>query len=167
MYFFQRRMNNLAFAFADDEHPNIASTARLEHSERAKRVTEMTGRLKSPCVGLLEVAWGSSDFHLGTALSHSSGVYYLHLTVKEFLEKPRIQTKLTKQNAGTGFDANVLLLKATIVDLRPDNPQSTDLCFSNLQTDQMLGSLSENDELFRCDADEAIRISMSDESEAS
>ena len=90
MYFSQRRMNTLAFVLADDEHPNIASTARLEHSERAKRVEEITGRLKSLCLGSLEVVWGSPDIHLETALSHSSEVYYLHLTVKEFLGKPRI-----------------------------------------------------------------------------
>ena len=115
-------MSTLAFAFADDEDPKITSTAVLEHSARVKRVRVISGRLKSRCAGLLEVLWGFPDFYIGQG-GHCSQVRYLHLTVKEFLEKPKVWTELTKKTAGTGFDANVSNLKAIIVQLRPDNPQ--------------------------------------------
>ena len=52
------------------------------------------------------------------------------MTVKEFLEKPKVWTELTKKTAGTGFDANVSNLKAIIVELRPDNAQYSEFTSS-------------------------------------
>lgn len=45
-------------------------------------------------------------------------VYYLHLTVKEFLEKPEIWSTVLRCTAGTSFNAHVSLLRANILLLK-------------------------------------------------
>ena len=67
-----------------------------------------------------------------TCNRYCSQVRYLHLIVKEFLEKPKVWTELTRKTAGTGFDANVSNLKAIIVELRPDNPQYSEYTSSKI-----------------------------------
>ena len=62
------------------------------------------------------------------AVGHSSGqldglrnrlqVQYLHLTVKEFLEKPDVWSALLHRTCGTGFHASVALLRSCILVLK-------------------------------------------------
>ena len=51
----------------------------------------------------------------------------MHLTVKEFLEKASIWTRLTNKTAGTDFNVAISLLNAVIVELHPNNPVYTEL----------------------------------------
>ena len=116
----------LALSFADDDSLDIARPLKVVGYE--SRVRAMTGRAKSRCLGLLEVHPGqavSSVQQEDNHLYESSEVQYLHLSVKEFLEKPDVWTRLLKITAGTEFDAHISLLKAVVIQRDTKSPSMT------------------------------------------
>jgi hypothetical protein len=74
-------------------------------------------RLRTRCAGLLEVA--RCDKRPVTNLfSDSPQVTYLHLTVREFLEKPKVWTDILSRTNRSTFNAHVALLRTTILHLK-------------------------------------------------
>ena len=139
MYLSHRPTSTLALSFADDEDCDVSRAPALEHGERERRVRSITGRVNSRCAGLLEVKWGYPE--LSTGIIHkgiTSEVRYMHLTVKEFLEKPSIWTRLTNKTAGTDFNVAISLLNAVIVELHPNNPVYTEIHYCNAREDHVL-----------------------------
>ncbi|KAL1968653.1 hypothetical protein VTN77DRAFT_1479 [Rasamsonia byssochlamydoides] len=88
----QRPLSLLGLYYADEEDPLAAVKADVKlitDNERLYREDQMRRRLKSSCKGLLEtLPTRSSDGELQ--------VEYLHRTVKDFIESPRIWSKITR-----------------------------------------------------------------------
>jgi len=81
------RLNLLDLYFADEEDPMVALIAKVEplcDEANKEKVEEMRRRLISRCKGLLEV---KSGYYL-------SRIRYLHRTVKDFLRRPDVWSKI-------------------------------------------------------------------------
>jgi hypothetical protein len=105
----------LSLSIADDDDTSIAIRAKvgLWPAEDCKlRVKVMTAKINSRCRGLLEVRAGHHQ------RSEQRDVHFLHLTVKEFLERPEIWKELLAHTAGTNFNPNVSLLRGSLFTLK-------------------------------------------------
>lgn len=138
----------LGLSFADQDDPVLALSARigaLTRTERDRRVRDMKNRLQSRCGGLLETQTMrtiSSDL---SEKSDTVQVQYLHLTVKEFLEKPDVWSTLLYRTSGTGFDASTALLHSTILELKATSPAIWDnQIMLQISTAMSYGLLAEN-----------------------
>ena len=112
-YSISKEVNLLMLAFADEEDANLALQAPVSQlSERALAFicSEMRGRLKSRCAGLLEVSGDESNV---TELE----VKFLHRTVYDFLKLPEIESMLAVRSGAT-FDPYECLLKACVLWLK-------------------------------------------------
>ena len=117
-------------SFADEEDQNLAFNTEigsLTESEISHRARNMVPKLKSRCAGLLEVQVRGSDVQNHGAL-RSSYVQYLHLTVREYLERPDVWTNLLELTRSSRFDANTSLLRAMLLMIK-----SRDFVMSNLE----------------------------------
>ena len=107
-------------SFADDEDEDLAFKTKIGSIttlELACRARAMEPRLKSRCAGLLEVQRRHSG--LQNLEEWPSGyVRYLHLTVKEYLEKPDVCTSLLALTNSSGFNASISLLRSKLLILK-------------------------------------------------
>ena len=127
-------LSALALSYADDKNSDLAIRSQIKDTARndeAARVQEISARIKTRCAGLLEV-YGVSDYGISEDAKHAKakrsknglgdarriGVRYLHLTVKEFLEKPTVWTMLLDCTRRTGFDAITALLRSNVMMLK-------------------------------------------------
>lgn len=111
------RMSPAALSFADDEDQDLVfktETGSITKSEIRRREEAMIPRIKSRCAGLLEV----SGFESGLIRFPSSYVQYLHLTVREYLEKPDVWATLLKLTSSSGFNASVSLFRSKLLMLK-------------------------------------------------
>lgn len=109
-----------ALSFADDEDQDLVfktKTGSITESEIIRREEAMIPRLKSRCAGLLEV----QQFAVGSTQLSSSYVQYLHLTVREYLEKPDVWARLLKLTSSRGFNASESLCRSTLLMLKVTN----------------------------------------------
>lgn len=96
------RVSTLGLALVDDEMFQAEDFTRLTFEEKTDFCKGMDGRLRSRCGGLLEVklarygAWDEMQGFAGTAvMAHDtrlleSEIVFMHRTVYEFLEDPRV-----------------------------------------------------------------------------
>ena len=127
-------LSALALSFADDKNSDLAIRSQIKDTARngeVARVREISARIKTRSAGLLEV-YGVSDYGISEDAEHAKakhsknglgdarriGVRYLHLTVKEFLEKPSVWTMLLDCTRQSGFDANTALLRSNVMMLK-------------------------------------------------
>lgn len=111
------RLSLAALSFADDEDQDLvfkAKTGSITTSELTRREEAMIPRLKSRCAGLLEV----QGFESGLIRLPGSYVQYLHLTVREYLEKPDVWAGLLKLTSSSGFNASVSLFRSNLLLLK-------------------------------------------------
>ncbi|KAH6684057.1 hypothetical protein B0J14DRAFT_555059 [Halenospora varia] len=87
----------------------------LDAEERENRVKAMSTRLKTRCAELLELRPMSR-------WNYEQVVQYLHLTVKEFLEKAEVWSTLLDSTKSTDFDASLSLLRSDVLMLKSSNP---------------------------------------------
>ncbi|CZR67693.1 uncharacterized protein PAC_17592 [Phialocephala subalpina] len=102
----------LALSWADDLDTELALKAPVgpvDTREKKERIDAMNTRLKTRCAGLLEIR---------TSGSQEPVVQYLHLTVREFLEKAEVWSTLLNSTKSTKFDANLSLLRSDILRLK-------------------------------------------------
>jgi hypothetical protein len=85
---------------------------------------DMVLRLTARCAGFLEVPVVSHCEPRTTSL-----VQYFHRTARDFLESKATWSKLLLQTAGTDFDANVALMRSSMMSLRLGNPQQLSIEF--------------------------------------
>ena len=107
-------------SFADDEDQDLAFKTEIgsvTRSEMIHRSRTMVPKLKSRCAGLLEAHIRESEFEDPEAL-RGSYVQYLHLTVREYLERPDVWTHLLELTRSSGFDANVSLLRSILLTIK-------------------------------------------------
>jgi hypothetical protein len=105
----------LSLSIADDDDTSIAIQAKVgpwPAEDCKRRLKVMTAKINSRCRGLLEVR-PSYDQR-----SEQRDVHFLHLTVKEFLERPEIWKELLAHTAGTNFNPNVSLLRGSLFTLK-------------------------------------------------
>lgn len=125
----------LALSFADEDDTNLAVRAKIrpwpaEDCER--RIKSMTAKITSRCKGLLEVR----QSHRGYEKELQNEVHFLHLTVKEFLERPEIWKELLAHTAETTFNSNISLLHGSLFILKTVRSQyawsgTTDQCIED------------------------------------
>ena len=109
-------LNPAGLSFADDEDQELAIKTKIgpiTSSEFERRTKAMILRLKSRCAGLLEVQVTGREL--------SGYVQYLHLTVREYLEKPDVWTRLLELTKSSGFDASVSLFRSKLLMLKVIN----------------------------------------------
>jgi hypothetical protein len=85
---------------------------RVESKRRAAK--QISGRLRSRCIGLLEVQKRGGNL-FG---NENYCVEYLHRSVADFLEKDGIWGEIAVHTNGTGFHASTALLRSTIARMR-------------------------------------------------
>lgn len=134
------RLGLTALSFADDEDQDLVfktKTGSITTSELTRREEAMIPRLKSRCAGLLEV----QGFESGLIRLPGSYVQYLHLTVREYLEKPDVWAGLLKLTSSSGFNASVSLLRSNLLLLKVTEV-STLKCYIENRLSQSIGSLA-------------------------
>jgi hypothetical protein len=101
--------------FAEIQEPGFAiKSALLEFPEEKQEsmCINMGGRIKSRCLGLLEVS------STATVSPAKQTVHFLHKSVKDFLETPDTQLHISKCLYGKGFDPNVQLMRGFLIELK-------------------------------------------------
>ncbi|KAH7403119.1 hypothetical protein BKA64DRAFT_573567, partial [Cadophora sp. MPI-SDFR-AT-0126] len=137
----------LSFADEDEEYLFKSKVQPLTREQRLLRADLMKRRLNSRCKGLLEVAPGPSPVKsLATSLNAMSmlsetpdrraikepeitladhTVQYLHRTVKDYLESPKVWEMLL-DSCHTQFDPQLALLRSSVLQLKILHPRSLD-----------------------------------------
>lgn len=121
-------------SFADQEDQDLAFRAEIDsvtESEIIHRTETMIPKLKSRCAGLLEVQVRESGLENPAALRFSY-IQYLHLTVREYLERPDVWTSLLELTRSSTFDANVSLLRSTLLMIKSQDYVILDLHVESL-----------------------------------
>ncbi|KAH9886512.1 hypothetical protein F4778DRAFT_469080 [Xylariomycetidae sp. FL2044] len=106
----------LQLAYADHEDPSFAQKAGFNcfTKEQTQSMCEFTeGRLKTRCLGLIEVATLSSTTDFTTR-----SVQFLHQSVAEFLEKADVREKMEKSLAGQRFSPYACLMSSGLLELK-------------------------------------------------
>jgi len=101
--------------FAAIPEPRFAIlSAPLEFSaeKQESECISMEGRIKSRCLGLLEVSSTA-----GTRPTKQT-VHFLHKSVKDFLETPNAQLYISKYLCEKGFDPDVQLMRGFLIELK-------------------------------------------------
>lgn len=93
-----------------------ADIAPLATADRRRRQTEVEGRLRSRCAGLLELR--SRKEGRGRTLDGDFEVVYLHKTVAEFLERDDVWSEIEGFTKGKGFDPHVSLLQSLVMRIK-------------------------------------------------
>ncbi|KAI9658401.1 MAG: hypothetical protein M1821_002534 [Bathelium mastoideum] len=114
-------LSSFALSFADE--PDLSLAIRTKVSpflqwEVDARIQPIANRLKSRCRGLLEIHTLSRADEFLDNPEHRDLVQYLHLTLKEFLEKPEVWSELLSKTSKTGFDPNLACLRSCILRLK-------------------------------------------------
>lgn len=116
-------LKTMLLAHADDDDPQNAifhSISVLTSEQRYQKCLAMEGRIRSRCCGLVEIqqdlTWASEETMI------ESRVVFLHRTVVEFLLTPNIWNGLLALTADLGFDTNVTLLGACLLEVKTNEP---------------------------------------------
>jgi hypothetical protein len=138
----------LCLSFADEDDPDFClkqPISRLKKADYSERASIMSRRVNSRCKGLLEVAplsHSHPDYQKGNGSSDlisvapdpenerrtfhpDQNVQYLHRTVRDFLEHPRIWSRITSATLQT-FNPDVSLCRSFASQLKITEPKSLD-----------------------------------------
>ncbi|KAI9679714.1 MAG: hypothetical protein M1822_007320 [Bathelium mastoideum] len=121
VYAAEEPLSSFALSLADEPNLNLATDAKVSSFSQWEvdaRVQSIADRLKSRCQGLLEIQTQSRADRLLDNPDHRDLVQYLHLTVREFLEKPEIWSELLSKTSRTEFDPNLACLRSCILRLK-------------------------------------------------
>jgi hypothetical protein len=127
----------------DQKHKHDGADITLCHSAHgcaglefgSDCVTQLKGRLRSRCFGLLEVQereWGVYDVNTLT-INLTSGftlkmsidweIHFLHRSARDFLNQPEIWSEIVAKTESSGFDANVSVLNSYLQQLKAWKPR--------------------------------------------
>jgi hypothetical protein len=121
-----RQMTLFALALADEDDYELAISTQAKPWELAhiqERCEIMAARLKCRCAGLLEIqefdpaSQSTSQVNTPT-VRPASKVQYLHRTVKDYLEKPDIWSRILAYTAASTFNANSRMLSSCILQMK-------------------------------------------------
>lgn len=118
MYHAKDSLSMLELSFANDEDAQLSLDRRTDSitpSNLQNRITTMSAHCRSRCAGLLEAVPASRVIPPGVPPEACPDVNFLHLTVREFLEKPEVWCLLARHALESGFDANQSLLRGSIL----------------------------------------------------
>jgi hypothetical protein len=112
----------LLLSFADEENWKFALDRPIEtisQKEGSRRADTMRRRLNSRCRGFLEVSGSNRSLMENRFNDYANAptVQYLHRTVKDFVESPKVQEKL-KSAMQTPFDPHLSLCAANVAYLK-------------------------------------------------
>ncbi|KAL9047100.1 MAG: hypothetical protein Q9214_000236 [Letrouitia sp. 1 TL-2023] len=112
------------FDEVDPEYPFTTEVRTLAQSEVDARCEDMKRKLQSRCKGLLEVRRATvAENKIRTWLKSPAvfdgvaEVYFLHRTVRDFLNTPAVTFSLIAVNSET-FNAHITLLRAFLVQMK-------------------------------------------------
>jgi hypothetical protein len=128
----------LTFAELDEARVLGADINALTDSEIQRYEEEVAGRLRSRCVGLLEVRsrhleWGR-PVHPFSVDKATMYIDYLHKSVADFLSREEIWNEVTSYTSGIDFDPNVSLLRSMVMQIKCIVPKALDM---NLSTSEL------------------------------
>jgi len=111
-------LNVLELSFADSREPDLVFNTKIEPmsvSEVQSRSQILEARLKSRCLGLLEIVKSShSPPPTDWAKTHmASSVKFLHRSILEFITREDIRRELLRSE-DDDFDANICLVKSAV-----------------------------------------------------
>ncbi|KAK0639896.1 hypothetical protein B0T16DRAFT_361557 [Cercophora newfieldiana] len=121
----------LLLSFADEEDvdfPNRLPVRALRRHKAAARIQTLRRRLNSRCKGLLEIG----------ASGGVERVNFLHRTVREYLDRPDIRSKIDSVLHKVQFDSHMELCSAYLSMLKADPEISTDMAQQQRQRDSSL-----------------------------
>jgi hypothetical protein len=124
VYQHQVPMSTLALSFADDEDSDLAlrmPPGALTLQQVDARIETISHRVKSRCQGLLEVQTYNSSSNIAAKPDtpfRQDQVQYLHITVRDYLEKPDIWGDLLSWTADSDFDASLACLRSLILRIK-------------------------------------------------
>lgn len=124
VYQYGQTISSLALSFADEQDTELAINAPiapLELPQVDARIEAISMRVQSRCQGLLEVQkYKSTDVVPANPDSpfRWDEVRYLHLTVREYLEKPDIWADLLEWTADSGFDAHIACASSLLLRIK-------------------------------------------------
>jgi hypothetical protein len=109
-------LNLLQLAFADIAEPNLAINSRIDEMPLERQQTlckGMAGRIKSRCLGLLEV----------TDMAYTDEKYrrvqFLHKSVRDFIDTPRMRNRIKECLAGKDvFVPEIAIMKSLLIQLK-------------------------------------------------
>lgn len=102
--------------FADIQEPDFAIRSKqneIPWEKQEKMCLGMEGRIKSRCLGLLELSSVTK-----TRSPCKRTVQFLHKSVKDFLETPKAQLRISECLCGKAFNAEVQLMGAFLLELK-------------------------------------------------
>ncbi|KAI0469619.1 hypothetical protein F4859DRAFT_136718 [Xylaria cf. heliscus] len=106
----------LQLAYADLEDPNSACKAAFNgytEDEKKSMCTFMEGRLKSRCLGLIEIGASSS-----VSRTTAKTVQFMHQSVADFLETMEVQSRMAQSLRSNTFSPYLCLMRAEILQLK-------------------------------------------------
>jgi hypothetical protein len=113
----------LELSFADDEDSDLAirmPRGTLSPEQVHTRIETISHRVKSRCQGLLEVQTLKPTIcdAVPFDIHYQHQFQYLHITVRDYLEKPDIWGDLLSWTADSDFDANLACLRSSMLRLK-------------------------------------------------
>lgn len=115
-YHARKPLTILQLAYADLEDPRVALVPELRSisdAEQKNMCTQTEGRLKSRCLGLLEVSLESSS---GTDM-RDRPVRFMHQSVADFLEKADVSSRMAA-SLQSDFSPFLCLMRSSLLDLK-------------------------------------------------
>ncbi|KAF8851240.1 hypothetical protein BDZ45DRAFT_767290 [Acephala macrosclerotiorum] len=102
-------------SFAEIWEPDFAIRSEpltFTKDKQEMMCVNMAGRIKSRCLGLLEISsmakTNLTDFK----------VQFLHKSVEDFLETPKVKLRISECLSGKGFDVTLRLMKVLLIELQ-------------------------------------------------
>jgi hypothetical protein len=108
-------LNILQLCFADMRDPQLAFTSKQNEISAEKQVREcagMVGRAQSRCLGLIEITgFPQTD-------PCFRNVQFLHKSVSDFLDTPKVQSRISECLGGKDFVPELQLMRASLLELK-------------------------------------------------
>lgn len=109
----ERPLSLLQLSWADSDDPQYCFQIgynEISEQKQEQMATAMEGRLKSRCLGLLEVSTIASR-----TMRSKQTVQFMHQSVADFIERTEVRKRMSEYLRGCDFDPNVCLMRSCIL----------------------------------------------------
>jgi hypothetical protein len=107
-------LNILQLCFADMQDPQLAFKSKqneISAETQLRQCDGMAGRVKSRCLGLIEI----TDSHTDSCFRR---VQFLHKSVSDFLDTPKAQSRIRECLGGKDFVPELHLMRSALLELK-------------------------------------------------